>query len=95
MVVVEVELLPLYGELKTSFKSKLFLDIELSSYIVDTVTLEAAFLLLYFNAPFDDFFTVLEHPASELGTFASIGLLITSLLLAGLFIFETLFDPST
>ena len=78
---MEVELLPfLYGELKTSFKSKLFLDIELSSYIVDTVTFEAAVLLLCFNVPFDNFFTVLEHPASELGTLPSLGLLITSLL---------------
>ena len=90
---MEVELLPLYGELKTSFKSKLFLDIELSSYIVDTVTLEAA-LLLYFNVPFDDFFTVLEPPAFELGTLASLALLITSLLV-GLFIFVILFEPST
>ena len=43
---MEVELLPLYGELKTSFKSRLLLEIELTSYIVDTVTLEAAVLLL-------------------------------------------------
>ena len=42
---MEVELLPLYGELKTSFKSKLFLDIELSLYVVETVTFEAIILL--------------------------------------------------
>ena len=91
---MEVELLPLYGELKTSFKSKLFLDIELSSYIVDTVTLEVAFLLQYFNVPFDDFFTVLEHPAFELGTFTSLGPLITSLLV-GLLKSEIPLEPST
>ena len=93
---MELELLPtLYGELKTSFKSRLFLDIELSSYIVETVTFEAIFLLLAFNVPVDNFFTVLEHPAFELGTFTSFAPLITSLLLVGLFRFEILFEPST
>ena len=92
---MELELLPsLYGELKTSSKFRLFLDIELSSYIVDTVTLEAAVLLLYFNVPFDNFFTVLEYPASELGTLPSLNPLITSLL-AGLFRSAILFEPST
>jgi hypothetical protein len=91
---MEVELLPLYGELKTSFKSKLLPDIEPSSYIVDTVTLEAVLLVLCFKEPFDNLFTVLEHPASELGTLPSLGLLITSLLV-GLFMSEMLFDPST
>ena len=50
----ELELLPsLYGELKTLFKSKLFLDIELLSYVVETVTFEAI-ILLVFKEPVDN-----------------------------------------
>ena len=57
---MELELLPLYGELKTSFKSKLCLDIELLSYIVETVTFEAILLLLAFNELVDNIVSVLE-----------------------------------
>ena len=53
---MELELLPtLYGELKTSFESRLFIDIELLSYIVEAVTFEAI-LLLAFNEPVDNIF---------------------------------------
>ena len=53
---MELELLPtFYGEFKTWFKSKLFLDIELSSYVVKTVTFEAI-ILLDFKEPVDNIF---------------------------------------
>ena len=46
---MELGLLPtLYGELKTSSKSRLFLVIELLTYIVEAVIFEAI-LLLAFN----------------------------------------------
>ena len=91
---MELELLPtLYGELKTSFESRLFIDIELLSYIVEAVTFEAI-LLLAFNEPVDNIFSVLEHPAFELGTFTSLGPLITSFLV-GLLKSEIPLEPST
>ena len=41
--------------LKRDLKSKLFLDIELSSYVVETVTFEAI-ILLVFKEPVDNIF---------------------------------------
>ena len=59
---MELELLPtLYGELKTSFESRLFIDIELLSYIVEAVTFEAI-LLLAFNEPVDNIFFSFRAP---------------------------------
>ena len=59
---MELELLPtLYGELKTSFKSRLYLDIELLTYIVEAVIFEAI-LLLAFNEPVDNNFFSFRAP---------------------------------
>ena len=59
---MELELQPtLYGELKTTFKFRLFLVIELLSYIVEAVTFEAI-LLLAFNEPVDHIFFSFRAP---------------------------------